>query len=350
MNNARLLELGFELPESEMCQKYNEPLGLGKWLATAWVILPIIASGLGIGATVRTMEKAIAIDQSTPIVEPEQVTTRTSDVKIIKLTVNVSSPEDLKVKQGDTLRKDAVIADRDIERSRLVSQKNGLVNSIARLNIPSIPPLAPRPVARPIKLPSISYSEEIAEINAALLRTKAIEDKVSLQQRKLDVLGTLDEKDFPPVVAIHEQQKLLQFQAELDRVKAEQELAEGKLQTAKNNRGYEEYKYSEAIARFEQEQNQIRAGYDRALAEFRKQEQERTFAIATLDGKMAEVENQLKTLTTVRSPYNAQVRRIKLVGQNDNKLTYDLVLTVNGSGGTEGNRPDNTRNNKAVAE
>lgn len=306
-------------------------------LVTAWVILPIIASGLGIGATVRNMERAIAVDQpTTPIVE---VAPRTSEIRIVKLTVNVSTPEDLKVKVGETLRKNAVIADRDIERNRLVSQKNGLVNSIARLNISSIPPLAPRPVVKPIRLPDISYAEEVATINNAILKVKAIENKVSLQQRKIDVLGTLEERDFPAAVALHEQQILLNYQAELERAKSEQELAEGKFQKAKDNRGYEEYRYSESIARFEQEQNQIRASYDRSLAEFRKQEQERTFSIATLDGKMAEVETQLKTLTTVRSPYNATVKRVKLAGQSDNKLQYDLVLAVNGS-----DRPDKASN------
>jgi len=247
----------------------------------------------------------------------------------LKLTVNVSSPEDLKVKTGELLRKEQVIADRDLERDRLVSQKKGLVNSIASLNIRSIPPLAPKPVAAPIKLPSISYAEEVATINTAILKTKEMEKKVSIQQRKIDILGTLDERDLPKAVTFHEQEKLVQIQAELDKAKSEQELAEGKLQGAKDRRAYEEYKYSETIAKFNQEQNQIKASYERSLAEYRKQEQERTFQIATLDGKMADLETQLKTLTTVRSPYNATVKRIKLAGQADNKLTYDLVLAIN---------------------
>jgi len=354
MNNTELMKLGFTLPEKSEVKiphirtvnQQNKTPAIAKWFMAAWVVVPIIVSGLGIGATVRTMEQAIAQTPDVPLVEPEIVTPKTNnEPKVIKLTVNVSSPEDLKVKVGDVLGKNAVIADRDIERRRLISQKNGLFNSIASLNIESLPPLAPRPVAKPIKLPSISYDQEIAEINAAMLRTKAMENKVTLQQRKLDVLGTLEERDFPAAIALHEQQKLLEYQAELDRVKSDQILTEGKFEKAKNNRGYEEYRYSETIARFEQEQNQIRAGYDRSLAEFRKQEQERTFSVATLDGKMAEVETQLKTITTVRSPYNATIKRIRLAGQADNKLTYDLVLTVNSdrtdkASKTNTNKPD----------
>jgi len=340
MNSSQLLSLGFTLPEPQIrtvVEQRKTPT-IAKWFMAAWVIVPIVVSGLGIGATVKTMEKAIAQTPDVPLVEPEVtersrseiVTPRTNnEPKILKLTVNVSSPEDLKVKTGELLRKEQVIADRDLERDRLVSQKKGLVNSIASLNIRSIPPLAPKPVAAPIKLPSISYAEEVATINTAILKTKEMEKKVSIQQRKIDILGTLDERDFPKAVAFHEQEKLVQIQAELDKAKSEQELAEGKLQGAKDRRAYEEYKYSETIAKFNQEQNQIKASYERSLAEYRKQEQERTFQIATLDGKMADLETQLKTLTTVRSPYNATVKRIKLAGQADNKLTYDLVLAIN---------------------
>ena len=339
MNSSELLKLGFTLPEPEIRTVIEErkTSEISKWFMAAWIVVPIVVSGMGIGATVRTMEQAIA-QSDVPIVEPEVtersqseiVTPRTtSEPKILKLTVNVSTPDDLKVKQGDELVKDTVIADRDLERNRLAVQKNGLVNSIARLNIESIPPLPPRPVAKPIRLPSITYAEELAQINNQLLRVKEAEEKISLQQRKIDVVGGLEESELPKAVIFHEQQKLVQLQAELEKVKSELQLSEGKYQGAKDRRAYEEYRYSETIARFEQEQNQIKASYERSLAEYRKQEQERTFQIATLDGKMAEVENQLKTLTTVRSPYNAVVKRIKLAGQADNRLTYDLVLAIN---------------------
>ncbi|AFY74800.1 hypothetical protein Syn7502_02864 [Synechococcus sp. PCC 7502] len=331
MNNQQLLALGFELPEQQEIAKRYQPSRIGKWLATAWVILPIVASGFGIGSTVANMQKAIAQESTPPVVEvePEIVTPRTSDPRLLKLTVNVSSPEDLKVKQGDEVKKEQVVADRDKERDRLTVQKVALTNSIARLNIASIPPLAPKPVKVPIKLPSITYAEEIATINNQILKVKAAEEKVKLQQRKIDVLGTFDERDLPQAVLIHEQQKLIEYQADLDKAKSDQELAEGKYQAAKDRRAYDEYRYSETIAKFEQDQNQIAAQYQRSLAEYQKQEQERTFQIATLNGKMAEVETQLKTLTTVRSPYNAVVKRIKLAGQSDNKLQYDLVLAIN---------------------
>jgi len=323
MNKNEFVKLGFTLPEPELKPR------LYRWSMAAWIIIPILLSGLGIGATVRTMEVAIA-QTEVPIIKPEIVTPRTNnEPKILKLTVNVSSPEDLKVKTGDKLFKDKVIADRDLERNRLVVQKGSLVNSIASMNIESLPPLPPRPVAKPIKLPSITYAEELAQINNQLLRVKEAQEKISLQQRKIDVLAGLEEAELPKAVAFHEQQKLVQLQAELEKVKSELALSEGKYQSAKDRRAFDEYRYSETIAKFEQEQNQIKSSFERSLAEYQKQKQERTFQIATLNGKMADIDNQLKTLTTVRSPYNATVKRIRLAGQADNRLTYDLVLAIN---------------------
>jgi hypothetical protein len=328
MSKGELEILGFDLSDCAGCQNVATPRtsNLKRWLAVAWVIAPVLLSGLGIGATVKHMEKAIAA--STPTVITPPTINVSSEPRVLKLQVTLSQPEDLKVKQGDVVKKDQVISDRTRERERLLVEKSSYNNSIERLQIAAIAPLPPRPVPKVLDLPAIAYAQEVADINHKILKVKEADEKVNLQQRKIDVLGTFDEKDLPASVGIHETQHLAKLQADAEQAKADQELAEGKFQKAKDDRAYLEYKHSETIAKYEQEQNTIQAAYQKAQAEFSKQEQERSFQLATLQGKRAEIETQLKDLSTVRSPYAGQIKRLKVASQSDNKLTVDLVLVV----------------------
>ena len=67
----------------------------------------------------------------------------TTSPRRLTVTVRVQEPEDLKVKEEDTIKAGQVIADRERERSRLTSQKQQLQLSLQRLKSSTITPQTP---------------------------------------------------------------------------------------------------------------------------------------------------------------------------------------------------------------
>ena len=96
--------------------------------------------------------------------------TETTSPKRLNITVNISEPDDLKVKEGERVEKGEIIADRERERTRLQAQQKQLQLSLERLKAASItPPAAPQKVPPTTALPPISYLEQ----EAAVEKTKS---------------------------------------------------------------------------------------------------------------------------------------------------------------------------------
>lgn len=315
--------------------------------------------------------------------------------RYLQLKLSISSPQDLKVKQGDSVVAGQVLADRVEERSRFTSQRRVLQLSLQQIESASITtPPRPKPVPVVNQLPPISYTEEEAAIAAAQmnvqqaernfqylqqsLKSEPLEESsavakaavevqdqqrlIDIQKRKIDAVALL--KDLPDSVMVHEQEvlkqkeaalklveadyqltqsklsvaslaqteKLQQLAQSLEKARAEQQLAIAKLQTKKDQRAYTEYEVSVTAARRAEERNQAEQGYSRQLQEAEQQRRERSFQIAQLRAKISEVDNQLSSLSVVTSPYGGVVRRVKVQGQNDNALSIKLTLAVSGTG------------------
>ena len=171
-------------------------------------------------------------------------------------------------------------------------------------------------------------------------------------------------KDLPPSVAVHEQEvlkrrsaelqqaqaeyqqaqaklsaaskaqveKSQQLSASLEKARADHQLAIAKLQTKKDQRAYSEYEASVTAARRTEERNQAAENYSRQLQEAEQRQRDRSFQMTQVQAKIAEVDDKLRTLSVVTSPYTGVVRRIKILGQNDNNLSIQLTLVVDGAG------------------
>lgn len=309
----------------------------------------------------------------------------------LQFNLSVSSPQDLKVKQGDRIIAGQVLADRVQERSRLTSQRQALQMSLEQIKSAAITtPPAPASVPQVSQLPPISYVEEEAAIAGgrmnvhqaqraldlqqqslknppleessavakALVEVQNQQRIVDIQKRKIDAVALL--KDLPDEVMVHEQAVLKQKEADMrlvvaayqqaqaklsaaqareteklqqtamavEKAKADEKLAQARLQTKKDQRAYTEYEASVTTARRAEESNQARQSYARQLQDAEQQQRDRNFQVAQITAKIAEVDDKLQTLSTVTSPYSGVIKRLKIVGQNDQNLSVELVLSV----------------------
>lgn len=248
--------------------------------------------------------------------------------RLLRINLSLSSPSDLKVVQGQQLVAGQIISDRDEERQRLTSQLESYRNTIKRLELDVPKPLEPLAINRSRELPPQSFSEFEAETDLQRVKVEAAKEKVSLQQRKLDLMATIDPKDLPAGADAHEQQKLAQAKSDLSKEEAMMQLKLGQFETAKANRSLKEYDAEQEKVRAAIEQNRTQLEYQKALADWNRGEQDRQFRIADLKTKIGEVESKLQEISTVRSQYASEVKRIRFVKQVNNNIDVELLLYI----------------------
>lgn len=274
--------------------------------------------------------------------ESNKVTTQASQPRILRINLTLSDPRDLKIKQGDILKEGAVISDRDDERRRLEAQRADYLATIKRLSLESPKPIEPISVRKPAQLPEQNFAEFESEVDFQRIKVKNAEQKVTLQQRKLDLIQTLDAKDLPSGVNEHEQEKLQQLKSELAKEQALLQLQLGRFETAKSNRSLKEYETEQANIRAALEANKTQLEYSKALAEWEKSEQDRQFRISELKSKVAMVDDKLKEISTVRAQYDSEVRRIRFIKQVNNQIDVELLLAI-----TSDRKRSNSQRNEA---
>jgi len=234
--------------------------------------------------------------------------------RILKFTLTLSGPEDLKISQGDQVTVGQTIADRQQERQRLMSQLDLLKLSLKRINSQVVKePPKPLPVPEVLPLPDVSYRQEEAEL-------QRVSRLIDLQQQKLNLLQALGE-GVPPATERHET-------LVMERLNQELTTAEANLKAAQEKREYEEYQHSLNVARRQEEENQQVLFYSNQRQEYEAQVRDREYQIAELQEKMANVEQKLEDLAIVTAPYNGTVRRIKWVGQTNNELQVEVTIST----------------------
>jgi DNA repair exonuclease SbcCD ATPase subunit len=355
----------------------------------AFLVGAIALAGLGLWknspiANAVTPEPLKTFTVPTPVV--------TGNTKRLKINLSVSSPDDLKVREGDTVSAGQILADQDKERAKLEAQKRQLQLASDRISGSAIyEPPSPKPVPEVSKLPPANYAEQQAAIESAKLkldqarraydlqlgadRNPIIEsastssagaqvdqaaDAVALQQRKLDAIATI--KDLPPEIIPHEQEVLKRKQEELQQAQskldlerskleaakstraeklknladaveaaaADHALAIGRLQAAKDKRAHDEYEHSITMARRAEELNQAQQNYSKQQQDLTEQKRNREFQLAQLKEKVGSLDERISQLSTIRSPYNGVIKRVKEVKQANNQLDFELTL-ISGS-------------------
>jgi hypothetical protein len=275
-----------------------------RWMAIACLLL------VGCGA----------VAQSEPTRSPQGlgndsgnlVTGNADQVGRFKVKLTVTSPSDLKVKEGGSVVVGQILADRVSDRSRLSNQRAALLREIAKIR-----KLASLPTPAMKTLPSAEFGQESADIEQARRAAEDTQKQREQQQRKLDVIRSMPANELPEAVIPHEEELLKQKEQAWNTALANVELSKGKLSNARELRRIKEYEYS-----LEQAKQAI---------SLREAELKSNAQIAELEARLSQVDVSLSQLSAVRSPYSGKVQRIKFVGQNDQALSIELVLVVSGN-------------------
>ena len=178
-------------------------------------------------------------------------------------------------------------------------------------------------------LPPVNYLEQNAAIAKAQLAIALSQEEISIKEQEIKELSQISDLD--PILIEHEQAKLKQLQLNHQIAVNELELAQGKLQTAKQQRKYQEYLASITAARRVEEENQAKSFYQRQLAEYNEKIADKEIQVTQLQEKLNNVQNQIATLQ-VTFPYSGTVRNIEFLGQSpDGSIGVKITLMVKNS-------------------
>ncbi|MGI0494296.1 hypothetical protein ACN4EG_21120 [Alkalinema pantanalense CENA528] len=295
----------------------------------------MIAAGLTVGCSRKTQIDSTSAIAATPTPTPtvSSAFTVPSGSKTLTVTVRLSSTDELKVREGDWVTVGQVLADRVRDRVRLEAQHQQLKLQMAKVSQELIPPPPPRPTPELPDLPSPTFLEQIADIEAAELKAKEAQSKLDRQRRKLDLVQFLPPNEVPYQTIPHETEQLKQRQRELDQALAAVDLTRAKLSAAQSSRRYQEYEHGLRIANQQTQLRQQELERARQAQEFDQRKRNQDFQIAQLQAQLQTLETQLEDVKQVRSPYSGKVRKIKFTGQNDRNLSADIVLSISGNVG-----------------
>ena len=264
--------------------------------------------------------------------------------KLHKISLSVDSPTDLKIKAGSIVSAGQIIADQDAERDRLNQKKAELNLAIDRLKKqiitrPQKPlePVPPKPVPPLKPLGEISYQQHEAAIEKAKKELERSQAELGLKDRQIDYIKGVEGID--PAIIEHELAASAQLEAKVKDAAIEINLAEGKLITARQERQQKEYQHSLDIAKRIEEANTAQSFYQRQVAEnliayqrqsadYEKEQRERDYRLTQTALQLSAIDDNIAKLSTIRSPYEGKVRRIKFTGQTDNKLGVDISILV----------------------
>ncbi len=204
--------------------------------------------------SVRIAVAQEAASPSSPVSPLPRV--KRSEPRNIKISLTLSSRQDLKVKQGDKVVEGQVLSDRTTERSRLLARKKQLELSLEKLNLP-LPPITPsKPIPALSKLPPVSYQEEEANIKLKHLELGKAELAYANQEEKIrqirEILPPSPRHRVTPspsspqspqldLIIEHEQAVLENLRRASDEAQVQLEIAQAKLNSAKEQRAYSEY-------------------------------------------------------------------------------------------------------------
>jgi hypothetical protein len=309
----------------------------------------LISYGLAAAGVVFVSTNSFPVSNNQPdnlsaspetISQPTQTDTATTSPRRLTVTVKVAEPTDLKIAEGQEIKQGDIISDRATEKTRLTSQQQILQLSLERLKAAIVtPPTPPAPTPVVKALPPVSYLEQEAAVEKSKAQIASIESELELKKQEIDYLSQVPNLD--SIILEHEQTKLDELKRNHTAAVRDYQLAMGKLQTAKDNRKYQEYQASVTEAQRIEQMNQSRLNYQRQLAEYEQRLADREFQVSQLQARLNDVENQIASLSVVKAPYSGTVRRIKWLGQApDGSLSAEITLMVSNSDRSNTAMPD----------
>ena len=252
----------------------------------------IAATILGLGWVVTSEEElprqAIANPPSIQkTTTPPERKTESIEPKSLKITLTVSSPEDIKVKPGDEIVKGQVIADRPEEQAALLAKKTQLEIAIkqATLGLAAPPPPAP----------NFEGQEKALRQSKAMIETQTLDPGFQFKDRWLQ--------------EIFESEKIAQ----------ENQIKQRKLEKSAD--------IETSLAKLQE----AKAQYQQQLGQYQQQRERQRYELNSLQVQLAEVEGELQRVEAVRSPYSGKVKKVKVKGQTGNQLEVEVTVVPRGN-------------------
>lgn len=229
----------------------------------------------------------------------------------IKVRVQISRREDLRVKVSDKLKAGDVIADREKERNALLSQKKQAELSLERLK--NLMLLKTEELQKPI-MPDASFAEFEANIRRAALLVEAAKHSIKLQESRIEEIRKLPFPGDMWKITQHETARLMLLKSELLQAESNLALERAKLETAKANRNYAEQKDALEI-----QKAKITIGEQRVTIETN---------ITQLEAQITNLNASIIALSAVRAPFNGTVKKISWEGQTNDEITVVISVDV----------------------
>jgi hypothetical protein len=308
--------------------------------------------------------------------------------KRLKIEVEVTSPAEVLVVEGQKVGDKQVIVDRKMERNNLIAQLQEVKLSIEKLKTaPKINPVPPANVSTLKALPQSQYLEESAQVTAAAAKLQDMQRKYAVaqsvataplpetgkvrisaiairqadetikrQQQKIDALQTIEDLD--PAIKQHEEARMLQLRKTLVELQAKIEpeqqneavarvnrssnleaarfemttaqrdldLAKARLGAASEKRQQIEFEYQLKQSERSDQVQRLELERVKILETGKLQEHDREYQIAQLVLKHNQIQRQMQELAVIKTPYAGTIRRVKLASQRGGLLKYEIVL------------------------
>lgn len=307
----------------------------------------------------------------------------------LRMSISVDNPSFLKVKVGQTIKKDDVISDNSTERDRLARQRQSVKLQIDNLSSKNIPkPFEPINVPKTASLPAANFLEEESAIAQASLKLQqaqsllesrtqilqsdnpqiraesekaeaALRNATEQVREQEELIKNVQDLKLDNSVIRHEEAKLLQLRGEeeqkrsqFDQVRAklnfsaieqqqelqrlqiavqlaqsELQIYQSKLEKAKSDRRLLEYKASiESVQRIEQE-NQSKLSYSQQQQNYAQSVRNKDYQLAQLQLSLSAIDDKLSQIPVVLSPKDGYIRRIKPWVGRDGKYTTTITIT-----------------------
>lgn len=219
-----------------------------------------------------------------------------SQPKRHQITVNLTSPNDLKVKEGQRVKSGDVISDRTEQRQQLEAKKRQLEMAIAQMSLPlnaiaSLP--EPNLDSEQVALKKAQFELEQA--------TKALNEYPGVQFKEPQLREVFEPEKIKEIARLKQRQLSASIGVEI---------ALARLSEAKTR--YQQQQYQHSIQLAAQQTNLQKQQYD----------------LASLTSQLQDVETKLGELVAVRSPYSGRIRRVKILGQNERMITAEITLDI----------------------
>jgi uncharacterized protein YceK len=208
-------------------------------------------------------------------------TPRNSSVpRELKLKLTLDTPTDLKVKQGDRVRKGQVISDRTSARKQLEQQRQTIRLKLGHLNPGSVAPG--------------SYAVEQAKVKLAQLKVQQAKEAIA----QFKTRSPWTDYAWASLPLYKESAQVSQLTTRVQDAEVELDLNVAQLRAAR-------------------EKEPVGTGG-----------QANSLQQVLLMSQLREIEAKLDAVGVVRSPYNATIKKIKWHGQVNQELTVEVTLTI----------------------